>query len=376
MTTFVLETLPDGAVLEQHGTTLVMRADTLAESMTRAEGQWRGMPAAYQAPESSTVYSAMTTPRSIVDEIGQTTRSARTALDNYSATLSTLKTRRNDLRQQISAFGSLDAEVTIDFGQIRCTLQADVARFNANAIAADEECASALGSLLQYQPLWGSTGVDALSSVPGGVAQGLAAELLHRYRILYVPTPGAVLPLIPRIDAIVPDEIIKGVGYTRLSSGILVTVGTATSPVPTSISLPDGWKSRPFLAAVLDAVAPPTWARTAGKVLGVAGVGLTVWGQYSDQYNSDLKAHPEWDDGDRAASATQNAVIVGGASAAGGAGGAWAGALAGAAIGSILPGPGTIIGGVVGGVIGGIAGGWGGDKIGNGIKDTWNGLFG
>ena len=101
-----------------------------------------------------------------------------------------------------------------------------------------------------------------------------------------------------------------------------------------------------------------------------------MWGEYSNQYNSDLQAHPEWDDGDRVASATENAVIVGGATAAGGAGGAWAGAAAGAAIGSIFPGPGTLLGGIAGGVIGGVAGGWGGGEIGEGIKDTWDGLFG
>ncbi|WP_104193301.1 hypothetical protein [Cryobacterium sp. Y82] len=101
---------------------------------------------------------------------------------------------------------------------------------------------------LDESPLWGSTGSDALSSVPGGAAQGLAAELLRRYRILYVPTPGAVLPIVPRIDAIVPDEIIKGVGYARLPSGILVTVGTATSPVPTSIALPRRGLSPSFWA--------------------------------------------------------------------------------------------------------------------------------
>ncbi|TFC27347.1 hypothetical protein E3O25_09525 [Cryobacterium sp. TMT1-3] len=376
MTTFVLETLPDGAVLEGHGSALVKCADTLAESMTRAEGQWGGMSAAYHAPESATVYSALATPRSIVDEIGQTTRSAQTALDNYSATLSTLKTQRSNLLLEITAFGNLDAEVTVDFGQIRSTLRADVARFNANAIAADEECASALGTLMRYQPLWGTSVFGAANSLPGGAVQGLAAELMARYRTLSVPTPGAVLPLVLRIDAIVPDEIIKGVGYTRLPSGLLVKVGTLTSPLPTTIPLSEGWQSKPVLTGAPNASAPPTWARTGGKVLGVAGVGLTVWGQYSDQYNSDLEAHPEWDDGDRVASATQNAVIVGGASAAGGAGGAWGGALAGAAIGSIFPGPGTLIGGIVGGVIGGVAGGWGGAEIGKGIRDTWNGLFG
>ncbi|MDJ0347915.1 hypothetical protein [Cryobacterium sp. PH29-G1] len=192
-------------------------------------------------------------------------------------------------------------------------------------------------------------------------------------------SPGAVLPLIPRIDAIVPDEIIRGVGYTRLPSGLLVQVGSMTSPPPTSIALPEGWKSKPFLTAVPDAAAPPSWLRTGGKVLGVAGAGTTVWGEYSNQYNSDLQAHPEWDNGARVASATENAVIVGGATAAGGAGGAWAGAAAGAAIGSIFPGSGTQIGGIgggVGGVIGGVARGWGGGEIGKGIKDTWNGLFG
>lgn len=376
MSTLVLETLPDGAVLEQHGQDLVKTAETLAAAMTRAEHQWDGLLGAYQAPESATVYSAMTTPRTIVDEIGQTTRSVRRALDNYSAVLSTLKTRRSDLVEQISAFGVLDATVSPDFGQVQTALQGDVARFNTDAIGADEECASALSALLKYQPLWGSTGFGAINSPAGGTVQGLAGELMQRYRTLAVPTPGAVLPLIPRIDAIVPDEIIRGIGYTRLPSGLLVEVGTMTSPPPTTMALPEGWKARPFLTAVPDAVAPPSWLRTGGKVLGVAGAGITVWGEYSNQYNSDLQAHPEWDDGDRVASATENAVIVGGSTAAGGAGGAWAGAAAGAAIGSIFPGPGTVIGGIVGGVIGGVAGGWGGGEIGKIAKEKWNGLFG
>lgn len=376
MSVFTLDHIADGAVLEQHGQDLVRTADTLAAAMSRAEGQWNGLAAAYVAPESATVLGAMVTPRSLVDLIGRTTRSAKTAMETYSAALSALATRRTALLLRISAFERLDPDVDLDYWTVRSALLGDVSRFNSDAQSADEECAAALNALRQYEGLWGSDVFGAINSIPGGTVQGVAAELLQRYRTFIVPTPGATLPVIPRLDAIIPDEIINGVGYTRMPSGLLVPVGSTLPPPPTTMAVPDGWKSKPFLTPTPNAVTPPGWVRTGGKVLGIAGAGLTVWGQYSDQYNADLQAHPEWDEGQRTASATENAVIVGGASAAGGAGGAWAGAAAGAAIGSIFPGPGTLIGGIVGGVIGGVAGGWGGGEVGKGIKDVWDGLFG
>ncbi len=372
-----LEVLPDGAALEQSGNELVRVADTLAAAMSRAEAEWGGLAAAYVAPESGVVLGAMATPRSLVDLLAQSTKLARTALDTYSAAISALQNRRSALLARISAFDKVDPLTEPDYWVLESALAADVARFNTDADAADEECAASLKALKQYQGLWGTTGLGVANSIPGLVVQGTAAQILARYRSFVVPTPGAPLPYIPRIDAIVPDEIIKGVGYTRLPSGFLVPTGSTLAPPPTTMAVPDGWKAKPFLTPTPNVVTPPSWVRTGGKALGVAGAGLTIWGEYGNQYNADLQAHPEWAQEQRVASATTNAVIVGGSGAAGGAGGAAAGAWAGAAIGTLIfPGPGTLIGGIVGGVVVGVGGGLVGIELGKGFKNIWDGLFG
>ncbi|CAM5449088.1 hypothetical protein [Leifsonia shinshuensis] len=218
-------------------------------------------------------------------------------------------------------------------------------------------------------------------SAPGAgmlsdAAIGLASGALKRYRgSLILPGKNAA-QILELLDASPGPGWVKVLGdgevYWRSSGGFLVPDGFQ-KPQAMPSGKPKGWYHKPVFSGSPSVGNPPTWARVGGRALGVAGIGLTLWGTYADSYNATLVRHPQWTDAQRQEQAVSDTVTFGSASVAGAAVGAMAGAAAGAAIGSIFPGPGTIIGGIVGGIIGGIAAG---EAVGAGAKAMTHGLGG
>lgn len=362
--------LPDPEQLASAATgleTAVAEADT---AVTEILTVWSRLGAVYSAPEDQVVLQAFASLSTARDELLELATSAKTALQNYADEVASLRHRRDILVADIAA--AQIATPAPGEPSPWPELQARVILFDSDVDAADADCARALSALHRYYTWSIADGLSVANSIPSGAAQGLAAELLSRYRDFWVPQSGAVLPDIPRLDQLVPDEVIGGTPYTRLPSGLLVPLGSNLPGPPSSIARPPGWGSHGVLVTNPGLSSPPAWARWGGRSLAVAGAGLAYWGTYTDRYNETLVEHPEWTDEQRTQSAVTHSAVVGTSSVVGGAGGAWAGAAAGAAIGSIFPGPGTLIGGVVGGIVGGIAGG----SIGEAIGDWGIDLFG
>lgn len=359
--------LPDPGALETHGAAIVAGADRVVATMDAVKATWTGLSPVYSAPEVERVFAALDAPAQIADLIRQAAINAQTALDTFAANITTLQARRANLLVDVGEFNKLDESGDPDYRTEKSGVTSDISTFNRDYETADAECAHALEALMKYQSTLPLDLLDAAGSQTSEVAQGLAAAILERYRTMYVPKPGDALPYIPRTDA-VPDLIFKNDPYTMRPNGLFVPQNSIPVEIPKDIPTPAG-SNRGFILANPDLIAPPKWVKGGGRVLGAAGIGLGVWGAYTDQYNEDNAAHPEWDEGERVQSATTSAVVVGGSGAVGGAGGAWAGAAVGAAIGSIFPGPGTIIGGVIGGIAGGMAGGWAGSTGAEAVMD-------
>ncbi|MFB9073776.1 hypothetical protein ACFFX0_22255 [Citricoccus parietis] len=127
---------------------------------------------------------------------------------------------------------------------------------------------------------------------------------------------------------------------------------------------------------------PPRWAKIGGNFLSSLDIGLSVWGNGTEEWNQDLLENPDMSTGEQWGSAAQSAALGAGGGFLGGLGGA----AGGAAIGTLIfPGVGTVIGGVVGGIVGGIGGEWlgnsvdnllDGEGIGESIGNAWNSLWG
>lgn len=103
-----------------------------------------------------------------------------------------------------------------------------------------------------------------------------------------------------------------------------------------------------------------------GKLLGVAGVGLTFAGSYTEGYNGSLQRNPGMTEGEHHLEATKDAAVVTAATEIGAVVGTGVGRVAGAAVGqALIPIPG--VGAAVGGFVGGLVGGWVGGNVGGAI---------
>ncbi len=160
--------------------------------------------------------------------------------------------------------------------------------------------------------------------------------------------------------------------YSELSVEQSVTTRSTRTDV-TETSLDTSRRPDPDTPNALGEV--PRWAKVGGNVLGALDIGLSLYGNYTEEYNQDLIENPDMTESERRGSAIE--------SAAWGAGGAVAGGAVGAFLGSFIPIPvvGTVVGGVVGGFVGELAGNTidnmrDGDGFGDAIGDAWNSLWG
>lgn len=239
-----------------------------------------------------------------------------------------------------------------------------------------------------------------IGSSGGDAAIGFAEGLASRYR-----DSDLVLPITQGAEEGLEDMAGKVTGdgdlFTQLPGGIWVPRGSSADPLIGEIqglTTGEGFNTpgKPFMVANADDLegAAPGWASTAGKTLGVAGVGITLYSTGADQWEYDSTHHPGWSTTHKVIDSAQATVVVGGSTAVvawGGAEiGAETGAEAGAAIGTAVPVVGTVAGGVIGGVVGGVAGGLAGGEVGKDIghgfedagsgiahaaSDAWNAIF-
>ncbi|MDF2666566.1 MAG: Mu-like prophage protein [Microbacterium sp.] len=377
LSTGTLVAVPSSAAVSAAADTLAGVLDGLDDAVTDVTTTWSGLNAVYEAPEAQTAYGAMAPLPLAVDELTTALSSAVTALRTYAETLTSLETRRASLLTDLQTVDEQselpmadrdpDAPTSYEVDRTRALFETDVT-------AADQECARALRALCTSASWVMNDGLEIVNGNAGSAAQGLAAELLTRYRgTLMVPGPGALLPdeitlTAGQINPTWPRSLIDGQVWVQRPSGAWMLESNLLPDTPPRISGLPGWNGQPQFAP--DSVGtPPAWAGRVGKGLGLLGAGLTYWSVYGESYNDTLTRHPEWSEDQRQEEAAVDTLVIGSSSVAGGAGGAWGGALLGASIGSIFPGPGTVIGGVIGGVVGGVLGGWGGQEIAQDVMD-------
>lgn len=374
-------TIPRSADVSAAADTLSAALDGLDDAVSDVTSSWSGLSAAYEAPEAQTAYGALASVSPAADELATALSSAVSALRTYAEALASLETRRAAIVSDLAVV-ERESDLPLEERDPEAPTVAEVARarrtFDADAAAADEDCARALRALRTSTTWVMNDGLEIVTGNAGSAVQGLASELLQRYRgTLMVPGPGAMLPDEIRLTAgdlepTWPRSRIDGQIWVQRPSGTWMLESNLLPDAPPALGGLPGWNGQPKFAPA-EIGTPPAWAGHAGKALSVVGAGLTYWSVYGESYNDTLTRHPDWSEEQRQQEAWVDTAVVGTSSVAGGAGGAWGGALLGASIGSVFPGPGTIIGGIVGGVIGGVAGGWGGQQVSQRAVDSIRG---
>ena len=356
---------------------------------------WSGLGAVYRAPEADQAVRAFDKVRAYGDEARTVAGLMRDALADFAAASRGFKTRYSNLVAEAGPCLAPGAEQTPEQVQAGIELQGRINRLVRDYEEAEAQCIAAIGAATGQlgTPGW-VDGLGTNKDIAETILEHVHQSPVHVRKPLEVVTEPRVFDLQPgpplrlegplHVDDMAYDFIdANGQKWARTPSGILAPLGATVDVNRPPIDMDAYARPRPELRLDREAVTPPAWAKNAGRGLFVLDAGMTIWEQGSTQYNEDLANHPDWTDGQRAASAAENVVIVGGTSLAGGAAGAWAGAKGGAivggAIGSIFPGPGTAVGAVVGGIVGGIAGGAVGsglgEKVGEGLKSAWNSLW-
>lgn len=228
----------------------------------------------------------------------------------------------------------------------------------------------------------------------GAIPLGTAQALLERYRNfhLYVPRSDthAGRQALSELDRLfnTSDTVHQGRPYVRRASGLYVPSLSDADPrmprIHQTIDDATYAPGRQFTTGT-SVGRPPTWARNGGRVLGIAGVGLTLWDVGASQWEHDQRYHPEYSTAQRVGSTGYALATEGGGAVAGG----LVGAHYGAVLGSFVPIPvvGTLGGALIGGAVGAFIGSKAGKAVGQGLKQAgsavadgakkiWNGLFG
>jgi hypothetical protein len=385
-----LRELPDAGTLDAAAGSMRTFGSSTTTAIDGVSTAWKGLAGAdvYDTPERGTVLDAMHTPALIAAMIEQNAQSAASALATYASTLTALATRRTNLVADLAAFaaapapapdpasptGEPSAADTAAATAKQQDLSSRVDHFNADADQADQDCADALGKLHKYDADTVSqfleyVGGDTRSGLVIGLGSGVVEGTLERWRRI-LTVPASAVP----VQLTVPPaaDWVNGRPAWNGPNGLLLT----EPPAPKPFELGPGVKGHSTFVGDPDVSlgALPKVAKVGGKVLGVAGVALTLGVAYDEQWTADAQSHPEWSTSRRVESATENTVIVGGTTALSGAAGAAVGAGVGAAIGTaIFPGVGTVIGGIIGGVGVGFAMSDFGQDLGNDIKGWYDG---
>ncbi|WP_312178599.1 hypothetical protein [Arthrobacter sp.] len=399
MSTGNLPVLPDtGAIRED-----AARVDA---SGNRAKGYgqdlvatWTGLQGSYQAPEQDIVHGAMDKAATYTDATADVTAAIRAALEAFADTVDTLRPRYDALVAALEANTCRPPEEDGEEGA--AAPQAEEARLarESGSIAADlqaaeDACAAAISGL--HQSIW---------TLPGGATSPYAAVntgLVVQGFLSVHQNPGprlirvALDPGSNRRRLNVPGSVtlrLNGRPYRYLPAGSLMA--TMLAPLGArAVTIHRPVFRDPVIAGARrrttaggnGVAAPelPRWANKAANGLGVVDGALSVYKNWSEQWNQDQLEHPDMGMGERVGNAAATAAFEGG----GAIGGNIAGTAIGASIGSLIPIPvvGTLVGAAVGGWIGGAVG----EGIGNvarnikekgfaeavagGFKETWENL--
>ena len=388
-------TFADSDLLDTEAEAIKAAGIRVNEIAANCSTVWTELGAVYSAPESAEVLAAFTPVDSFGEETQTVSALIATALTTFAATARTLKTTYNTLVLQAGQNSGSDDDDAEDAAAANQETQLLVDQLARDYQEAEAVCIAALGAASGqvYSPGWADTlgiGTSTVNEIVDRVQHSqvhvrVPLETVRSPRVFDLELGPPIRPTGPLHMDDMPYDYIDADGkkWTQTPAGLLVRTGTTVDVGQPPIDGENYRRSTPQLTTPDRVTSPPDWARNAGRGLFVVDVGMTVWSHGTSQYNEDLVNHPDWTDGQRAASVTEDVVIVGGASLAGGAAGALAGAkggaLLGAAIGSVIPGAGTaagaLVGGIVGAVGGGIIGSNVGEQVGEGIKDVWNSLW-
>lgn len=389
----VTATFPDWAdpdTLSGHADTIVIGAGDVQETTQTARTTWAGLAAAYHAPEQEQVLTAFDQIHEHGIEAKRVADIVGGALKDFTEDVRGLLARRAVLLADVGAHNTAELTAEEPDADTYWALQRQITALLADYDAAELRCAGRIDGAFGEVPEPGFLAGDAFGTYTGFAEE--VADRVHHQR-LYTPKdpdlyplhtgapltwpPGAPLHMDElAYDFIGPD----GKKYVTLPSGFAVEAGSPADPqiraeAPINMAAFDEPGTR--LVADPDTASPPGWARFAGHGLFALDAGITVWDAGSSQWNEDLQAHPEWDTGQRFASAAGNVAFVGSGSLLVGAGGAWLGAKSGALIGLAVGGPvGAAAGAVIGGLVGGWAGSSAGELVGEKAKEVWESIWG
>ncbi|MEW1981640.1 glycine zipper domain-containing protein [Citricoccus sp. NPDC079358] len=368
-----LPELPDTSALRSDATQIKTVGDDVDQNCIDTRNAWTPIDAAIISPTGQEqMVNALDVMLDYGDGVSLSTQAIEQALSDYCDEIDALKSRYE------AAVGQAQmcwAESTPEDPNHRENKE-QAAQTEVNAVAdllleLEQTCADSITSANPAAPGPGGAGHPST-----GAVSSATQELLDRLRVdQYSFEILESVTIETRVSAFhLEIQMADGsrFSYSELSVEQSVTTRSTRYDVA-EVGLDTSRNPDPDAPSALGEV--PRWAKIGGNVLGALDIGLSLYGNYTEEYNQDLLENPDMTEAERRNSAVE--------SAAWGAGGATAGAAAGAFLGSFIPIPvvGTVVGGVVGGFVGELAGNTidnmrDGEGFGESIGNAWNSLWG
>lgn len=396
---------------------------------------WSGLGAVFKSPHQDRVYAAVTTVMGpFVEATVSVTDGAATALETFADEMTALKARHDNVVARAQTHNQIPwSEQETDYWNDNSEVQLEVNAVAGIYDSAVAKCSSALRNLIPSvaptaQALGGATepignGLDLLEAAgitasqftfkngklffsfgpdndfggqlertqfrinPGSLERlGVPDSYIERLQASQGPTPlrmsnnatqgmlrevapSSALGILVNRYPWLKNTKLNGTG-ANMNLSVQLTRGQGLPPGTSGAANGSVGILRP-LKKVENLFNGPT-----GKLLGVAGVGLTFAGSYTEGYNGSLQRNPGMTDAEHQWEATKDAGVQTAATEIGAVVGTGVGRVAGAALGQALipiPGVGAAVGGFVGGLVGGWVGGNVGGAVGGFINDMRHG---
>ncbi|EMY32661.1 hypothetical protein D477_019066 [Arthrobacter crystallopoietes BAB-32] len=339
----------------------------IQEAGQSAKASWAGLSGTYRAPEQGVVHSALDRVATRTADVGDGAELVAAALREFAS----------EVRGLVGTRDALQAEIAVNNARTY-TDQVREETTYFNLTGRTSELAMSYADLVYRY----ADRINGLAHQPLDDVSNLSNGLDYSGVLYSIPENTKLTPYYRSIAQEAADA--WGIWHSGMPQYGTARYAYQLNGVlhpPSGLIHPEqlGGSVRPSAASIPTL---PSHLRAGSKALGVAGVGLAIYGAYGDQYNEDLAEHPEWSESQRQRSAVTNAAVVGGSSAAGGWAGAAIGAQWGATIGMAGGPVGAVVGGIVGGAIGGFVGSQAGEMVGEAIMDVgdavgdvWNSLW-
>lgn len=368
-----LPELPDTAALRADATQIETVGRDVDLNCTETRNSWTPIGGAITSPEGQEqMVGALEVLLDYGDAVSLSTRAIEQALSDYCDGIDALRSR---YAAAVGRAKTCWVESTPDDPAYGLN-QEQAAQDEVNAVARllldlERTCADAITAADASAPEPGAAGHPSV-----GAASSATQDLLERLRV-------------DRYSFDVLDSITIETRVSATHLEITMADGTRYSYSEISVDqsvIVEGRRVDVTTVGLDDARRPigepPRWAKLGGNALGALDVGLSLWGNGTEEWNQDLVENPDMTAGEQWGSAAQSATLGAGGGFLGGLGGA----AGGAALGTLVfPGVGTVIGGVVGGIAGGIGGEWlgnsvdnvlDGEGLGEAIGNAWDSLWG